>query len=219
MPRPRPDVRSVTRELLDPDEVLKEIKKRRGQGGLKKLAAEGSKRGYKPVDSADEVLGYRQIFEATREQRPRLIDRRRQPDLSDEAVSKVEFEFLAQSARKQRARGEAAIAVATISAGKNKDEYEMLLEAPDGDFARFTELTIDETGKVVEADSWWTAFTGCLPQCGGPCLTALAECRGTWIEYIGCVLWRCVGCGVKCAGCATCSCSWWCSWAVGCCRQ
>jgi hypothetical protein len=24
---------------------------------------------------------------------------------------------------------------------------------------------------------------------------------------------------VKCAGCATCNCSWWCKWAVGCCSQ
>jgi hypothetical protein len=24
---------------------------------------------------------------------------------------------------------------------------------------------------------------------------------------------------VKCAGCASCNCSWWCRWAVGCCSQ
>ena len=216
---PAPDIRAVRRELLDPTQVLQDMKKLRGQGNVKALVSEASSRGYTPADSAKEVLGLRQTFESVIERKPSLSDLRVERDILREPVTKVEFEIGVQSFRKQRSNDQGAIVRAAISAGRNKEVYEMLLEARSGDFDDFTETTVDDNGKVVEAESWWTAFRGCLPPCGPVCLRALVTCKGTWAQYIGCVLWHCIGCGAKCAGCATCNCRWWCRWGVGCCRQ
>jgi hypothetical protein len=112
------------------------------------------------------------------------------------------------------------VGVATIRAGDNSASYPLLLEAPNGNFVQADE-SIVVGDSIVPAQSWWTAVTGCLTRnCVTVCANSLATCGGgTWIAYLGCVVWNCGGCWVKCAGCTTCNCSWWCQWAVSCCHQ
>jgi hypothetical protein len=212
VPRNEPIVKVEHIEHLDKQQVLDDLKQRRGKGNLKKLADHAKQRGYEPSDSPDAVLGYRHRFEAAEE---RAAPR----GAAGAPVKETELELVLQNFKKAGSRDQAAVGVAVIRSGPNVEEYNILLEAPEGNLNAYSEFTV-ENGNIVETESWWSALVSCFTgTCGPICATALATCTGSWIEYIGCVLWRCGGCGVKCAGCATCNCSWWCSWATGCCRQ
>jgi hypothetical protein len=177
---------------------------------LKKLHDEAQKRGYKPRDEPDQTFAVRVTAKASGDVHSTTA-------AGADAVQDVEFELVGQSVSKEDAEG--AVATATIRGGGNEQTYEMLLEAPGGNFRQTREYKIDND-QVVEAHSWWSAWTGCLSRdCASTCLNSLWACTGTWTAYLWCVTAACGGCVAKCTGCATCDCSWWCRWAAGCCSQ
>jgi hypothetical protein len=214
VPRPRETpaaVTSETTEVLDKkaahDQFKRHLQERKG---LKQLQDEARGRGYEPRDDPEETFAVRVKSRASADVRP---PRGR----AGEAVREVEFELVGQSVSKGDTEG--AIATCTVKAGKNEEIYEFFVEAPGGNFSQAREFTVED-GEVVEADSWWSAWTGCLGRdCASTCLGALVACTGTWAAYLWCVVAACGGCVLKCTGCATCNCGWWCRWAVGCCSH
>ena len=209
-PRP-PAVENETVELLDPKaahDAFRARAKERHQLG--KLTDEVKARGYSPHDRPEETFGIRVKARATGDVRPPS------PSAAGaEAVRTIEFELVGQSASKSGA--EAAVVTCVVKAGRNELVYDFLLEAPAGDFSRAREFAVQDD-QVVMAHSWWSAWVGCLRRsCASACLSSLFACAGTWAAYFWCVAAACGGCVLRCAGCATCDCSWWCRWAAGCC--
>jgi hypothetical protein len=106
--------------------------------------------------------------------------------------------------------------------GSKRDEtttYRSFLVAPKGNYQRVSEFYADTNNKVRLAHSKWSAFGKCVKgRCVGPCIAALAACTGSFWAYVACVAIACGGCMAGCAACALCGCSWWCKWAVGCCK-
>ncbi len=198
-----------TTELLDPKRAHEAFRNRaKNRPQLQKLSDEAKNRGYRSQDTADQSIGIRMRSHASADINPTGPAR-------GPGIRTVEFELVGQSVSKEGAEG--AIATAVIKAGNNQLAYDILLEAPGGDFQHAREFTIvgDE---VVPANSWWSAWRGCLTRtCASTCLTSLFTCSGTWAAYFWCVAATCGGCVLKCAGCASCDCSWWCRWAAGCC--
>jgi hypothetical protein len=133
-------------------------------------------------------------------------------------VRDVEFSLVGQSYSKADAEG--AVVTLTIRAGGNYAQQSILVEQEVGGNYQQIRESVVENDQVVPADSWWSAWVGCLYRnCAWSCLQSLWSCSGTWAAYFWCVVAWCGGCVTKCAGCATCDCSWWCRWAVGCCDQ
>lgn len=212
MPRPRQiAITSETVEILDDKSAHDKFKKNaQARPNVKKLQDEAKKRGYQLLDQADETFAIRVTAKASGQVRPR-------PGVRGKAVQAVEFELVGQSISKGSDQG--AVVTATVKAGDQEETHEILLEAPGGNFRQTREYTI-EGAKVVETNSWWSAWVGCLNRsCASTCLNALWSCSGTWTAYFWCVAARCGGCVLKCAACSTCDCSWWCRWAVGCCDR
>ena len=198
-----------TAELLDPKKAHEAFRSRaRGRGQIRKLSDEAKARGFELHDVPEQSIGIRIKSHASDEVRSTGPTR-------GQAVRTVEFELVGQSASKGDAEG--AIATAVIRAGRNKHAYDLLLEAPGGDFQHAREFTVVDD-KVVPANSWWSAWVGCLQRsCASTCLTSLWTCSGTWAAYFWCVAATCGGCVLRCSACASCDCSWWCRWASGCC--
>lgn len=203
-------IESETLELVEPRAASEAFKKRvNDRSELRRLHEEAKSRGYTPSDDEDEAFGIRVRVQATKDVQPPS------PSAAGGAVRNVEIELVGVSASKSGAEG--AVATCVVKAGKNEQVYDFLLEAPGGDFARAREFTVRD-GEVVDAHSWWSAWVGCLQRsCLSTCLSSLVACSGTWAAYFWCVAAACGGCVLRCAGCATCDCSWWCRWAAGCC--
>jgi hypothetical protein len=201
-----------TVEIIDHPAAHKRFKDQlTGRPDLKKLHDEARKRGYQPKDTAEETFAFRITSKASGGIRPPAAFAGGKP------VQELEVELVGQSMTKGRNQG--AVATCTVKGGGNVETYDLLLEAPGGNFEKAQEWTIEQ-GKVVEAHSWWSAWVGCLySRCASTCLSALWQCAGTWTAYFWCVVARCGGCVLRCAACATCDCSWWCRWAAGCCDR
>jgi hypothetical protein len=209
IPRQLPTIAAERIELLDPNDVAQGLASRsEEEGGLAQLISQARERDLRPVEN--QVFGYRLGVQATREIAP---DKYARPG---PGVNDVDVEILLQSYSREDT--EAAVGTVTITGGEYTEEYHLLVEAPDGDFGRVREFTVQE-GQLVETNSWWTAFSGCVGGCASGCASALVSCRGTWVEFLWCLVERCGLCVLRCVGCATCNCSWWCGWATGCCRQ
>ena len=212
MARPREiAITSEAVEILD-DKAAHDRFKRHlsSRPNLKKLQEEAQRRGFQPLDTAEESFAIRVTAKASGQVRPK-------PGARGKGVQAVEFELVGQSF--SNGNDQAAVLTTTIKAGDQEETYEAFLEAPGGDFRRAREYTM-EGAKVVETQSWWTAWVGCLRgRCASTCLSALVRCSGTWTAYFWCVVARCGGCVLRCAACATCDCSWWCRWAAGCCDR
>ncbi|MBI4716518.1 MAG: hypothetical protein HY763_01825 [Planctomycetes bacterium] len=133
---------------------------------------------------------------------------------------KVTVECVMQSYRKTGSRDAAAVGTVTVKADQETETYRFSLVAPDGDFDRMVEHTVDKNNKVRPAHSWFSCIKNCFKKkCVGACLTALTTCSGTVAAYFWCVVARCGGCGLGCLGCCACDCRWWCKWAIGCCDR
>jgi hypothetical protein len=209
----QPELRSERIELLDPDRVLQDLRERGGRDlRLRLLSDEAQRRGGRLDDRPEKVFGYRHTFESAR---PIAAPRGQR----GQDVTNAEFEIILQGYDDPDSTDRLAIGIATLRGGENSASYPLLINAPQGNFVLSEEYTVVDD-RVEPTESWWTAVTGCLTRnCVTVCANSLSTCRGSWIEYLGCVAWNCGGCWVKCAACATCNCSWWCSWAAGCCSQ
>jgi hypothetical protein len=209
----RAAVQEETVELLDPQRASEAFRNRaRERGQLRRLTNEAQTRGYRTREEPEEFVGVRFRARASRDVEPTGPTG---GAAVGEAVRTVEVEVVGHSISKGDAEG--AVATATIRAGGNELTYDLLLEAPGGRFQEAREFTI-VNDRVVPANSWWSAWTGCLQRsCISTCLTSLVVCSGTWAAYFWCVAAACGGCVLKCSACATCDCSWWCRWAAGCC--
>jgi hypothetical protein len=206
-----PELRSERIELLDQTDVLRTLRERGGRDRqLRTLSDEAQRRGGQLTDRSESVFGYRHTFEAARTLSPPRGE-------GGGDVTNAEFEILVEEYDSAGSTNQLATGIATLRAGQNSASYPVLLDAPDGNFVLAQEFAV-VGDRIVETESWWTSVTGCISRnCVGVCLQSLSTCRGSWIQYLGCVVWNCGGCWVRCAGCATCNCSWWCTWAVGCC--
>jgi hypothetical protein len=201
-------------EILDAQAAAKGLEKRLKdpKGRLKRLEEEATRRGYRKIAGPRAEFGLRQKFKANRPIRPPRGEQ-------GAAVQELEFEFSLRALEIPDSEDQAAIASVTITAGKNTEEYEMLLESVGNDFEEIREFMI-ENDQVVAANSWWTAARSCvIGKCGSVCIGSLVACSGTWAAYLICVAAACGGCWLKCSACATCNCRWWCRWATGCCSH
>lgn len=201
-------------ELLDSQTVATALTRRVDTAGTHEntLAQELARRGYRRRTGAKAELGLRQKYGAATPINP-------PKGVAGQPVQAIQFELLVRSFNRPGSTDEAAVATVTIESGANRETYEMLLEAPGGNFAKGREFEV-RGGQVQRANSWWTATKSCLrSKCASVCVGALVTCGGTWAAYLGCVAVACGGCWVKCAACATCNCRWWCKWGVGCCHK
>jgi hypothetical protein len=200
-------------EILDDAAVGQTLEAALAQpaGKLKKLQDEAKKRGYREVKGAGGKAAVRDRVKSNKPVKPPAGQ-------TGAPVSEVTFEMALQALDKPNSQDQAAIALVTITADNgDTQQYEMLLEAPGGDFAKARESMV-ERDQVVAANSWWTAARSCvLSRCTSVCIGALVTCTGTWAAYLLCLATRCGVCWARCAGCASCDCSWWCRWATGCC--
>jgi hypothetical protein len=203
-------VANQTVELLDPVDGAQELERlSRFRRGLAEVLREVDRRGYRPLDG--QLLGYRITATAREEVTP--------PSYVNDGrgVREVSFEFLLQSY--SRGDDQAAAGTMTVTAGEYTEEYNVILEAPRGDFMRVREYAYVD-GSVVEVDGWWDRFNGCLGRsCGSACLGAVVTCaKDSFWTFLLCVVAKCGLCIAGCFACATCNCHWICSWLFGCCQ-
>jgi hypothetical protein len=212
MTKRQPEFRAERIELLDRGRVRRDMRDRSGKNqDLKRLGDEAQRRGGRRTERDEGVIGYRHTFEAAEPIRPPRGQK-------GGTITNLEFEIVVEEYETDTA-DELAVGMSTIRAGDNEASYPLLLEAPRGAFLMAEEFIVVD-GAIETAESWWTAVTGCITRgCASVCTNSLTSCRGTWVEYLGCVAWNCGGCWVKCSACATCNCRWWCKWAAGCCSQ
>jgi hypothetical protein len=212
---PFEDLELEQTEVLDAAAVTQglDARLRQPRGRLKKLEDEARGRGYRPAGGPKGEVGLRQKFRTKKPVHP-------PQGQQGGAVREVSFDFSLRALEKPDSLDQAAVATVIVRAdGDRTDEYDLLLEAPGGNFAQAREFKV-ENDRVVPANSWWTAARDCATStCGSVCVGALLACSGTWAAYLLCVATACGGCWAGCAGCATCNCRWWCRWPVGCCRQ
>ena len=143
-------------------EALKERNK-----NIQLLLEHASQLGFTPAVGAKDFLGVRYIVEAVS-----LI---KNPD-SNETVSTVTFDFQVQNLENPKSKSILALGITTISAGKNVESYEMLLEGVDGNINDYKEWIV-RNDKVVKARSWWHKMKTCLMfHCAGTCISALITC-------------------------------------------
>jgi hypothetical protein len=80
----------------------------------------------------------------------------------------------------------------------------------------------DDKGKpVVYENSWWGRILTCFNGgcCRPGCFSAAMGCsKINWTAFFACLTEQCGSCVAKCAAYATCNCTWWCEWGVGCCQ-
>jgi hypothetical protein len=101
-----------------------------------------------------------------------------------------------------------------------------IVEKPSGaaaDPASIRTIAVFRDGSLVTTDigalSIFSRLINCVRStCASVCLGSLTACAGVFPVYLKCVAVACGGCALKCGACATCDCSFWCKWAVGCCR-
>jgi hypothetical protein len=131
----------------------------------------------------------------------------------------VSYEMHTQSVR--RDKDQACLVTETLRTSERETAtFHSFLVAPKGNFKNVSEFYTDKAYRVRLAHSKWTRFTACVRRkCVGTCLGSLVTCSGTWAAYLGCVFIACGGCMAVCGACALCNCSWWCKWAVGCCKD
>jgi len=133
--------------------------------------------------------------------------------------------LLVQDYAKGGSKDPAAIATITIAAGTRCDTYSFSVIAPEGNYEKAIEYRVDkESLKVVRANSFWSCFVNRVSsRCAGVCVAALGSCLatsgGSWASYLGCLAIRCGLCAARAFACCLCDCSWWCSWAAGCCHR
>ena len=199
-------------EVFDVRTAANAFKAREQKPHVKKLLEEARNRGFTAASDAAHA-GVRQKY---RSRNPVPLGR---GEREGTPVNEVEFELVLTALERPNSRDQAAVGTVRLTTDQNTDEYDMLLEAPNGDFNNAREFVVGADGKVVRAHSWWSATKACLKRsnCAAACLTALGTCGGTWTAYLVCVGAACGGCFSKCAACATCDCRWWCRWATGCC--
>ncbi len=178
---------------------------------LKRLDDEAVRLGFKPRKGPGSELGLRQTYRAANPVKPGKGEQ-------GQPVQQLEYTLFLRELEKPNSRDQAAILTVAVTAGKNTDQYEMLLIADEGKFNDAREYMV-ENDKVALAESWWSAVRDCiLSRCGTVCVNSLITCSGTWTAYLLCVAARCGGCWLSCAACATCNCRWWCRWAARCCH-
>jgi hypothetical protein len=133
--------------------------------------------------------------------------------------------LLVQDYAKKGSKDPAAIGTISIAAGNRSDTYSFSVIAPEGNYEKAIEYKVDrESLKVEGANSFWSCFVNRVSsQCAGVCVGALGTCLatsgGSWVSYLGCLASRCGLCAARAFACCLCNCSWWCKWAVGCCRR
>lgn len=141
---------------------------------------------------------------------------------------KATFSVVIQDYTKPKSKDGAAIGQVTVAADGRSEVYSFDLIAPEGKVEKAKEYRVDKKLKVMEAESWWSCVQGELNrQCGsilvnclrGAIAAAVAGGPLSWATFLS-WLAGCIGVPfAKIALCCGCNCSWWCSWAVGCCRQ
>lgn len=211
---PFQDLELEQTEVLDAPAAAQELQRglAQPQGKLKTLDDEVRRRGYRPVTGPGADFGLRHRYRARNPIHP-PAGQQGQP------VQEVQFELVLRAHEKPNSPDHAAVATVRMTAGQNVEEYDLLLEAPGGNFAHAREFKV-ENNRVVPANSWWTAARSCVTSgCSSVCVGSLITCTGAWAAYLLCVAAACGGCWVRCAACATCNCRWWCRWAAGCCHQ
>jgi hypothetical protein len=200
MPPPKTFVSNVATRLLQESAAAKKMKSISNEPGLKALSNRVVDRGFAPkTKGKDAYFGVSETIKS-----------------NDGKVAT--FEVYIQSYTKTGSKDVAAVGVAMVKSGKNSSTYQFSLMAPGGDFENAIEHRVDKSNRVLKANSWFTRWRSCLrSRCIATCLGALTTCSGTWAAYFWCVVAACGGCVLRCAGCASCNCSFWCRWAVGCC--
>lgn len=200
-------------EVLDPATATQSLEQQLAPANskLKKLDAEAIRLGYKPKTGQGSELGLRLRQRAANPVKPGRGEQ-------GQPVQELESTIFVREYAKANSRDQAAIITVTVTAGKNTDQYDMLVVAEDGRFNDARESMV-ENDKIVLAESWWSAVRDCITsRCGTVCVSALITCSGTWTAYLLCLAARCGGCWLRCAACATCDCRWWCRWATWCCH-
>jgi hypothetical protein len=82
----------------------------------------------------------------------------------------------------------------TVKAGDHEESYELLLEAPNGDFRQTREYAISGAN-VVETHSWWSAWVGCLSGAARRhASTLFGHVPAHGRRTLWCVVARCGGC-------------------------
>lgn len=201
MPAPKSFVTNITTDFPEQTALTRKFERLSRDPRVRALSDHLGSAGFKPVGRGkDAFFGLTNKFKS-----------------SDGKTAS--FEMAVQSYAKAGSKDAAGLATVTLTSGENSATYHFTLLAPNGDFQKPLEHFTDGRNRVLRAKSWWTRWTRCLrSRCAATCLSALVTCSGTWAAYFWCVVAKCGGCVLRCAGCATCDCRWWCRWAVGCCE-
>ena len=125
-------------EVLDASAAAQGLEARMGQaqGKLKKLDEEGQRRGYRRATGPRSEIGIRERFRAARPVRPPAGEQ-------GAPVQELQFEVSLRALEKPNSQDQAAIATVTATAGQNTEVYDLLLEAPGGNFAQAREFKVE----------------------------------------------------------------------------
>lgn len=201
MPAPKTFVANLSTDLHDTATTARKVERLAKKPPAAALSAHLASSGFKPVTRGKDAF-----FGATNK-------------FKSNDGKTATFEIVVQSYAHTSSKDVAALATVTFTSGENSKSYHFALVAPKGDFESAIEHTVDRSNKVVRAHSWYTRWKQCLRgRCASACLGALVTCAGTWAAYFWCVVGACGGCVLRCAGCASCDCRFWCRWGVGCCE-
>ncbi len=198
-----PGVKSQGKKNFQSSEVSAKLAKLKSQNaGVKNLAADFTKKGFKEETGANNYYGFSETLQQT-----------------DGTTSTLEL--VMQDYKKQGSKDAGTVGLVKMTSGENSESYSFSLVAQDGDFTKVSETKTDKNGNVEKANSWWSCFTNRINSvCGAECRSALTSCiYNTWSGYTACVIARCGWCATKALACCTCNCNLICKGAAGCCDR
>ncbi len=196
-------VKSQGKKNFQSSEVSAKLAKLKSQNaGIKNLAADFTKKGFKEETGANNYYGFTETFQ--------------QPD-----GKTATLELVLQDYKKQGSKDLGTVGLVKMTSGENSESYSFSLVAQDGDFTKVSENKTDKNGNVEKANSWWSCFTNRIKsQCGVECKDALISCIYTsWAVYVPCVILTCGWCATKALACCTCDCALICRGLAGCCER
>jgi hypothetical protein len=170
--------------------------------GLKALSDKLSELGFKPEKADKDFYGESAEFE------------------KDQKTFTAEI--VVQNYLKPGSKDVAALGTVKFGSPEREEQYHFYLVAPNGDFKRMKEYTVDNAARVLETHSWWTCFRNKLATVGGVCGSAALSCISTSATiplYLACVGVPCGAAAIKASTCCSCNCKFWCKGICGCCRQ
>jgi len=170
-------LKPLSEKVLRPDEVLKKLDGLRGTDkNLQILGRDLEEKGYRPQKESKNLFGIESTY-------------------SNDQQEKVVITLYIQDYMKENSGDLAGLCRLSLSEGKTEEVYSFYLIAPEGDFQKAMEFSVDKDMKISERNGWWSCYKNYSKQrCIASKICIIYTRSRTWAPYIANVALTCQHC-------------------------